>query len=145
MQPADWLVLLLDQAPNGLEPVRVQKALFLLAKEGGLPREERYAFVPYNYGPMSRAIYRDVERLEEEGIVVRSPVPGSGRSAVRLTPRGAERARWLDRVAAHAHPTSREALRRIRADVERRSFADLLRTIYARYPEYAARSVFRRP
>ena len=147
MTPADWLLLLvaLDASPAGLEPVRVQKALFLLAREGGLPRSERYWFVPYNYGPMSPRIYRDVDALVRRGLLERLPVPGYTWGRVRATERGRLRADELAAAAGERERRALESLRRIRALVGSLSFADLLATIYERHPEYAVRSVFRRP
>ena len=146
MTPADWLLLLvaLDAPAAGLEPVRVQKALFLLAREGGLPRAERYWFVPYNYGPMSPRIYRDVEALARRGLVERVPVPGYAWGRVRATEAGRRRADALAASAGERERRALDALRRIRELVTSLSFADLLATIYERHPEYAVRSVFRR-
>ncbi|HEX2086882.1 MAG TPA: hypothetical protein VHF89_14475 [Solirubrobacteraceae bacterium] len=146
MTPADWLLLLvaLDAPACGLEPVRVQKALFLLAREGGLPRSERYWFVPYNYGPMSPRIYRDVDVLVRRGLLERLAVPGYAWGRVRATEAGRRRA---DRLVAQATARERRALATlaaIRRLVVSLGFADLLATIYDRHPEYAVRSVFRR-
>src|SRR5918997_4851797 len=117
MTPADWLLLLvaLDAPPGGLEPVRVQKALFLLAREGGLPRAERYWFVPYNYGPMSPRIYRDVDALVRRGLLERVPVPGYSWGRVRATEQGRERARRLAAAATEREQSALRALARIRA------------------------------
>jgi hypothetical protein len=147
MTPADWLLLLvaLDAPAAGLEPVRVQKALFLLAREGGLPRSERYWFVPYNYGPMSPRIYRDVDALVRRGLLERQPVPGYAWGRVRATEAGRRRAEGLAAAAGPRERRALEALRRIRTLVTSLGFADLLATIYERHPEYAVRSVFRRP
>ena len=147
MTRADWLLLLLalDAPAAGLEPVRVQKALFLLAREGGLPRSERYWFVPYNYGPMSPRIYRDVDALVRRGLVERVAVPGYAWGRVRATAAGRRHAEAMAAGAAGRERTSLAALRRIRDLVTSLGFADLLSTIYERHPEYAVRSVFRRP
>jgi uncharacterized protein YwgA len=143
MTRRDWLLLLvgLHPPPGGLEPVRVQKALFLLAREGGIPSRERYWFVPYNYGPMSPRVYRDVDALTRAGLVERVPVAGYSWGLVRATARGRERAAQL------ATRADRGALRRlaeIRAEVTSLSFAQLLESVYERYPAFAAKSVFRR-
>ena len=143
MTRRDWLLLLvgLDERADGLEPVRVQKGLFLLAREGGLPPRERYWFVPYNYGPMSPRVYRDVEALVAAGELERLPVPGFSWGRVRATARGREHARAL---AGEADPRRLRALEAIRAEVTSLGFADLVEAIYARYPEFRAASVFRR-
>jgi uncharacterized protein YwgA len=146
MTPADWLLLLvaLDAPAEGLEPVRVQKALFLLAREGALPRRERYWFVPYNYGPMSPRIYRDVDALVRRGLLERQSVPGYTWGRVRATRAGREQAERLVATASDRDRANLAALRRIRTLVTSLGFADLLATIYERHPEYAVRSVFRR-
>jgi uncharacterized protein YwgA len=147
MTPADWLLLLvaLDAPAAGLDPVRVQKALFLLAREGGLPRGERYWFVPYNYGPMSPRIYRDVDVLVRRGLLERQAVPGYTWGRVRPTEAGRRRAAELVAAAGERERRTIEALARIRTLVTSLGFADLLATIYERHPDYAVRSVFRRP
>jgi uncharacterized protein YwgA len=127
-----------------MEPVRVQKALFLLAREGGLPRSERYWFVPYNYGPMSPRIYRDVEALVRRGHLEHLPVPGYTWGRVRATEGGRRRAAELVAAAGDRERRSLATLRRIRELVTSLGFADLLETIYERHPDYAVRSVFRR-
>lgn len=144
MRRADWLVLLLAGSREGLEPVRVQKALFLLAQEAGLPPEERYAFEPYSYGPMSRAIYRDIARLVRQGVLEEVSAGAERRRRVRLTAHGRRLAGELDRDARSRRARARMQLDAIRSEVVRLSFAALLRTVYDRYPAYATRSVFRR-
>jgi hypothetical protein len=146
MTRSDWLLLLLglDAPPAGPEPVRVQKAMFLLAQEGGIPPAERYWFVPYNYGPMSPRIYRDVDGLVRRGLLERVPVPGYTWGRVRATPAGAARAAALAETASPGDRPALDRLAEIRSLVTALDFADLLSTIYARYPAYARRSVFRR-
>ena len=119
MTPADWLLLLLahDAPAAGLEPVRIQKALFLLAREGGLPPRERYWFVPYNYGPMSPRIYRDVDGLVRRGLAERVPVPGYTWGRVRATDAGAAGARG----ARSPRPATARADRSTRCSASARS------------------------
>jgi hypothetical protein len=51
VERADWLILLLGfkgEAENPeLDPIRIQKGMFLLAHEAGLPNGERYDFSPH--------------------------------------------------------------------------------------------------
>lgn len=142
MTPSDWLLLLVAARPEiPIDPVRLQKGLFLLAIEGGLEPAERYDFEPYSFGPMSRDIYRDARELARRGEVTRMPVPGLSWHALRLTPIGDMRAGALRLDLTEARE---DALTRIRTLVDGHSFADLLEHVYDRYPEYATRSVFRR-
>jgi hypothetical protein len=132
-----------DEAiPGGLEPVRVQKGMFLLANEARLPAPQRYKFVAYNYGPMSRGVYRDVGLLLDERLVVERAVPGYTWGRIAPTARGRERARALAAGDRDATPARLARLREVRRTVTETGFEDLLRLIYRRYPKYAERSVF---
>jgi hypothetical protein len=146
MTRRDWLLLLvaLDGDREGLDPIRIQKGLFLLAHEGGLPAAERYWFVPYNYGPMSARVYRDVEVLVQRGLLERRAVDGQAWRRVRATPDGRSRAMELQRRAAGHERPAMTRLRGIRRLIDSLDFSSLLATIYERYPAYASRSVFRR-
>ncbi len=141
MTRRDWLLLYiaLKGAPSGLDPVKIQKGMFLMAMEGGLPEEERYTFSPYLYGPMSSAIYSDVERLEADGLIEGEPVPGYTWKRYKATPAGIDVARHL---LEDADGDAARKLYEIKQLVAAQSFPTLLRDVYVRYPEYATRSVF---
>lgn len=145
MRPAEWLLVFIARCgpPGGLDPVRLQKGMFLLAHEGGLPGRETYRFVPYNYGPMSAAVYRDLDALVDAGLVERVRAPGHTWRRCRGTPRGAARADALVSDGS-APPAAVDYLERTAAELARMSFSELILDVYQRYPRYAARSVFRR-
>jgi len=146
MRARDWLLLLIAADPGearGLDPVRLQKGMFLLAEEAVLPRRERYTFVPYNYGPMSRGLYRGLRDLVRRGWVERRREPGLGWSRYAATAAGAARASELEAALGPRARARLEALRAIRARIEGQSFGALLTDVYDRYPGYATRSVFR--
>jgi hypothetical protein len=65
-----------EGAPYGPDPIRFQKGLFLFARRARVPERSKYAFKPYDYGPMSAGIYADLDRLVGEGLLERMPVPG---------------------------------------------------------------------
>jgi uncharacterized protein YwgA len=146
MTRRDWLLLLLAEHPggDGLDPIRIQKALFLFAQEGDLPAGERYWFVPYNYGPMSPQVYRDVEELVRGGLLERRSVDGHRWRRVRATEAGRAWARGLRSVMGDRELEAVDLLRAIRESVGRLGFTALLDSVYDRYPRYARRSVFRR-
>jgi hypothetical protein len=143
----DWLLLLIARAPgpNGLDPVRIQKGMFLMAQEGALPAGQRYRFVAYNYGPMSRGVYRGVAHLRRSLLVEAHAVEGHRWRRYLPTPDGVALADDLAAAAAERAPLSLRRLDRTAAYVASVGFAELLASIYDRYPEYEARSVFRRP
>lgn len=142
MTRRDWLLLYvaLKGAPHGLDPVRIQKGMFLFAQEGGVPGDEAYSFGPYHYGPMSSQIYSDVERLEADGLIHGTPVQGYTWKRYTTTPGGIDVARHL--LEEDADPEAAQRLFAIKQDVSSKTFNSLLRDVYARYPDYATRSVF---
>lgn len=144
----DWLLLLLayEGAPDGLDPVRVQKSMFLLREEAGddLAPDETYEFVPYNYGPMSKPIYADLDGLVAEGLAQKVPVKEQSWSLFRATANGLAKAeRLVNGMSARDMPVARK-LYEIKGIVAGKTFAELVEYGYERFPDYEARSIFRR-
>jgi hypothetical protein len=140
---SDWLLLLLDRqalgasGPDELDPVRIQKGMFLLSERG--PARGLYGFRAYDWGPFSSAIYDDLASLTREGYLTEEQVPGRTWSMYRVTGRGHERALA---AAGQVGMTTAAWLRQAREFLTTRSFAQLLREIYALYPQYAINSRF---
>jgi len=144
----DWLLLLLayEGAPDGLDPVRVQKCMFLLREESsvGLTPGETYDFVPYNYGPMSKPIYADLDELVAEGLAQKVPGEGQSLSLFRATTTGlGEAERLVNGMSARDVPIARK-LYELKGLVAGRTFAELVEYVYERFPDYESRSIFRR-
>jgi DNA-binding PadR family transcriptional regulator len=116
--------------------------MFLFAKDEASTEEDRYEFVPYNYGPMSTQIYKDLERLESEGFVEAIPVEGQSWARYIATEAGLVQARELLRREPSEAVARR--LHAIKQDVSSKTFSALLDDVYERFPEYAAMSIFRR-
>ncbi len=136
MNSRDWLVLTLESQS---EPIRIQKTLFKFSEESGLPKRVLYKFQPYNWGAFSAKIYSDLDELVGLGLVGRSPHPGSSWADYSLTPAGS---RLAGRLRNQAGEKGLGVLAQISAWVEARPFAQLLRDVYADYPEMASRSLF---
>jgi uncharacterized protein len=149
MTRRDWLLLLLAYrgAPDGLDPVRVQKSLFLLWKEagGGLAPNELYDFIAYNYGPMSKDIYSDLDELVDEGLVHREAVAGQNWSRVRASPNGLLAAEKLVGTLDYSHAAAAQDLFDIKQRVAGMTFGELVEYVYDRWPEYEEQTIFRRP
>lgn len=145
MERADWLLLLLDGealeagGTRSLDPVRVQKGMFLLSKIG--PARDLYDFSPYHWGPFSRDVYRDLDVLKADGLVRSEPVPGQSWSKFSISAAGSDRARAF---AASLDPVQVEWLRKLRRFLTTRSFNKLLRDVYDQFPEFATRSQLQR-
>jgi hypothetical protein len=136
MRQKDWLLLAIG---DYIEPIQLQKTLFKFAREAPVPTNQRYAFVPYNWGPMAKQVYPDLEELQEQGLVEARPT-GMGWSGYSLTTQGLDLAYQLREGAP------RELLSAIdekRAWVLDRPFSKLLRDVYAQYPEMAKKSLFK--
>ncbi len=140
----DWLLLALSKSPGGaMTPVQIQKAMFLFGQEAGdRAGPGFYSFQPYDYGPFDAAIYADLRQMASLGHVRgewnpdRSwktwTITASGRSAMRARESG-------------ANPRLAEYLGRVVTWVGGKSFPELLRSVYAAYPQFAVNSVFREP
>ena len=138
----DWLLLALSKSPDGrMSPVQIQKALFLFGQEaGGLIGTKFYSFKPYDYGPFDAAIYDDLRRMKNEGHVGEEWRPGRNWKDYMITEAGQNVASGLDK---DGESRLTEFLGRIVEWVKARSFSDLLRSVYAAYPDFAVNSVFR--
>src|SRR5438067_594412 len=99
MNRIDWNLLVLAAAEGkALTPAQFQKALFLLQQRFPAAVPGGYAFRPYNYGPFDADVYRDAERLEEQGLAAISRSQGGWR-VYRATPEGLEQALSLRTLA----------------------------------------------
>ena len=140
LRPRDRLLLLFDGARKPIDRVRIQKSMFLFAQQSKAPDHEKYAFEPYDYGPFSAAIYPDLERLNASDLIRRDE---SGRSpAYALTTLGVAA---TSKLAARVPAERLKVLQGIRDWVMARTFEQLLTDVYAMYPKFAVRSVFRKP
>lgn len=129
--------------PQDLDPIRVMKGLFLISEEtpqAWLPAEARYRFEPYDYGPCSFQVYKDLEALEHHGLVQATKVLGRTWSYYSLTGTGEGLAIEL---SSSVDPRASRYFATVREFVTRLSFRKLLNAIYERYPDYAVNSVFR--
>jgi uncharacterized protein len=123
-------------------PVQIQKLMFLLDRNvpNFVNDGPQFDFQPYDYGPYDRTVYNELEALAEDGSVEIIEAPDLRRRSYRLTPLGQERGDHLitqlgSSTAAYAHKLS-EFVRRL-------TFAQLVSTIYRKYPEMKVNSVFR--
>jgi uncharacterized protein YwgA len=138
------LFIAFEGAPEGLDPVRLQKGMFLFEREADVPATQKYDFRPYNYGPMSKQIYDDLDALVAGGLVEQVPVSGQSWTLYRATPAGVARGGEILRDAGAAYPAAVQQLFDMKSSVASVSFEELLTDVYDRYPDMATKSVFRR-
>ena len=136
MRQKDWLLLAIG---DYIEPIQLQKTLFKFAREAPVPINQRYGFVPHNWGPMAKQVYPDLEELQAMGLVDAKPT-GEGWNGYRLTTKGLELA---SRPRETAPRELVEAIDEKRAWVLDRPFRQLLRDVYEQYPDMAKKSLFK--
>ena len=141
-QRSDWLLLVLDAAgPQGLTPVQLQKALFLLGKKlpANVIGENFYKFQPYNYGPFDRTVYSDAERIaaKNEVLIERRERESFNRYVIS---RDGEIA--VSRFKSVEARSVAEYVQRLVGWVQEQTFESLVSAVYAEYPEMRINSVF---
>lgn len=144
LQRRDWCLLVLGAAGGAaLQPVQLQKSLFLIGENvkptaSGHSRGF-YAFEPYDYGPFDSDVYADAEWLAAEGLAMITQHPRGSFRQYAATPEGVRRAQAL----AETLPIEvREYVQSVVDWARARSFNEIVRAIYKKYPEQRARSVF---
>jgi uncharacterized protein YwgA len=142
MKQRDWLLLVVAAAEDdGLDPVQLQKSLFLLGeKRRRYLGPKFYEFEPHNYGPFSKDVYTHATELVADGCLTKEQQPGYSWSVFRATDAGRRVAERLRREAPEEAATY---LEQAVEWVKSQSFYDLVRSIYKHFPEYRANSIFR--
>jgi hypothetical protein len=124
-----------------LQPVHLQKILFLLSKltNEQLKTESFYAFTPYDYGPFCANVYSDAEQLaREELIQINSAIPSTYRTYA-ITRSGAILA---ESIKEQLSPAMAEYVVKLVSWISSLSFNQLVAWIYKMYPEMKVNSVF---
>jgi hypothetical protein len=135
------LAALAAEPAASFAPVQVQKLFFLLDQNvAGDLGGQQFSFEPYDYGPFDRAVYLELERLAQQGLVAIESSGGAERRTFSLTPAGhAAGTAALNQL----QPRARDYMSRVSAWVRSLSFAELVGAIYNQYPAMKANSVFR--
>ncbi|WP_243325156.1 hypothetical protein [Geothrix sp. SG200] len=142
MTPRDWTLMTISSGEGPLQPVQLQKSLFIISKKfdaDKLKSSSFYPFDPYDYGPFCGEVYSDAERLEFEGLITITRPPISRYRQYQITEKGRELAKSLkDRL----DPEVKEYLETIVNWTQSLTFNQLVSSIYAAFPEMKANSVF---
>lgn len=142
MKRQDWTLLALAAAEGeALTPVQLQKTLFLLGQQ--MPAEvgqPYYEFYAYNYGPFDQAVYEDAGKLEAAGLAeIRQPSGQRWRNYA-ATSKGLAEAAQIEREVPKP---AADQLRALVTWARGLSFEQLVKAVYAQYPEMREFSVFR--
>ncbi len=141
MNRQDWLLLVLDSTEKALTPVQLQKSLFLLEKTlpDEIVAEDYYDFEPFDYGPFDSAIYQDAELLANQHLVNIVPSSTGRWREYSIGKVGLHR---VDEIQRELPENVQEYVRQLVQWIQTKSFSELVRFIYDRYPDYKINSVF---
>jgi uncharacterized protein len=130
----DWILTALSKGP--LDRLRLMKAVFLAWDEVGRP--DVWQFTPYLYGPYTVHLYGVLEQLAAARLVFQPDPMIPSRSVYRLTAAGETEAQA---AGLRLQPTVVAALTKWTDFARQRSFDQLLRYVYKRFPEFASKSI----
>lgn len=143
MIPKDWTLLVIASANKSLQPVYLQKALFLLGQKLSaqqLEVTEFYQFEPYDYGPFCSDVYNDAENLSKEQLISIDPQPFLSYRLYSITETGKSLAKDLRNKLT---PEITSFLDNIVSWVSSLPFNTLVSAIYKFYPDMKKNSVFK--
>lgn len=124
-----------------LAPVQVQKLFFLIDENVAVGIGGRqFNFEPYDYGPFDKAVYEELDSLQQLGFVevINAHLRGGRRYTLTLNGQSA------GEVTLNGMPKESSAyLRKVAAWVRSLSFSELVGSIYKAYPAMKANSIFR--
>jgi hypothetical protein len=132
----------LDGPVAALDPVRVQKAMFLFAIDERSKSDETYDFEPGLYGPSCRRIPGDLKYLVAHGLAATTREVGMSWHLYGPTDEGLAAGREL--LEREPDETAARLLYEIKSEVSRHTAEQLIDDLYDRFPEYASECVFPR-
>jgi uncharacterized protein len=122
-----------------LDRIRMQKAVFLVNRNGPKTWRTLYEFEPYNWGPFCRPLQDDLRQLVAEGRMELRKTHLQQYPSYVTSGLGTDEANGIfDEI----EPAPLSFLRDVRKFVTTRSFNQLLRDVYGAFPEFAAKSQF---
>lgn len=134
------LLVIAAAGDTGLTPVQLMKSVFIVGQSGlsDLP-SNFYPFFAYNYGPFHPDVYRDVEALVNEGLVLEIREADRNWSKYAITSAGL---RFADNLKRQVAREFSDYINEVINWVQSLTFNQLLQAIYAKYPKMRENSVF---
>ena len=112
------------------------KSAFLLQHEAGL--NLGYDFRPYKYGPFSKEVYEDLEKLEKNLLVERvKPKKDMEMIEIRLTEEFKD---WIEKIINSLPENVKDTVKAYAEKYGKMDLNELLDYVYAKYPGYAVKS-----
>jgi len=143
-----WIIAVLHALGTVTGKTRLVKLLFLLGQELGFSRSELgsfYKFKPWIYGPFSKEVVKDLEELQDYGIIkvmIRQVLTGEFNEGLEflhtyeLTP---EKKQVVQEALANLPTNAVRRLEKLRAFNEM-SLKELLKQVYTKYLDYITES-----
>ncbi len=133
---ARWILLALRQTP--LDRIRIMKTLFLVWHRSGQNIPGYFEFEPYLYGPYSLEVYRVLDELTQQELIIQPPQAPQRWADHYLTTRGKEKA---EEAVKSTDAKMRKLVEHVAQEVSQLGFRELLRNVYSEAPEFAANSL----
>jgi len=121
-------------ASEPLDRLRMQKGVFLLEMRGPPSWKSLYTFQPYDWGPYSRLLQSDLGSLMNEDLLEKEDFTLRRYMQYRTTRLGDDQ---IEAVIREMPTNHRVFIESVRGFVTTRSFTQLLRDVYAEYPQAA--------
>jgi uncharacterized protein YwgA len=125
------LNFLIADDKKSMSPIQLMKAIFLYLQEE--KPKDFYEFSPYLYGPCSFDVYADLKLLEDNGFITSYPTH-RGWSFFDITSEGGKHLIDDTKII--------QKLDKIKKTILSKTFIELLKYIYFKYPEFAKNSIF---
>ena len=135
--------VLAAMAPAGTKPftpVQIQKLFFILDNTiSSVFAGPHFNFIPYDYGPFDKEVYRVLEQLETKGLVESKIHDNFNTRAYRLTDNGLNLAKeTFSNLPQDAQSYIEKLVQWIRSI----SFSQLISWVYKSFPEMRENSIF---
>ena len=119
---------------------RFQKLVFMSQEEIPELGTRKYAFDAYDYGPFSKELYDDIDRLVKNGYIDRS-VEQTGNENEKhiysITEKGREYIRQILESESGSDDLEVERLRQLKQEYNNMPILQFIRLVYNRHPGYA--------
>lgn len=137
-----WLLRLIGwgQGTFPWSQIPFMKAAFLLVKSDIGFEGMDYAFEPYSFGPWDYQVTDDLDSLVQQGCLTMHPISWSRGIEYRLTDWGRKR---IEDQASDVDDERRAIVVSVGTRVTAKHYAEMLKDLYAEYPEVATRSILR--
>ena len=137
------LLLVFQNLKNSkkLDPIQIQKTIFLIEKEciENKSLTKTFNFVPYNYGPFDKDIYNDLQILIQKNLVASE---WNGNIKQYKATENTELFDYRNELVNHYGKTFVDNVKNITDFVSNLSFDKLLNWLYNKYPEMAENTVY---